>query len=44
MSEGDNFSFTWGLPILEEMGYTKLFNFMLRQYCRLGLTRTEMRC
>ena len=44
MSEGDNFSFTWGLPILEEMGYTKLFNFMLRQYSRLGLTRTEMLC
>jgi hypothetical protein len=38
------FSFTWGLPILRDMGHVQVHNFMLRTYTRLGLTRLEMLC
>jgi len=39
-----SFSFTWGLELLDELGFTKVYNFMLRRYARLGLSRLEMLC
>ncbi len=38
----DEFNFTWGLHLLDELGYVQLFVFMLRAYSQLGITRTEM--
>lgn len=40
----EQFNFTWGLDLLEDLGYVKLYAFMLRTYARLGLTRQEMLC
>lgn len=40
----DNFSFTWGTSLLDELGYVQLFVFMLRSYAPLGITRNEMLC
>ena len=38
----DKFSFTWGIPEVEELGYVQVFNFMLHCYTDLGITRSEM--
>lgn len=40
----DNFSFTWGTNLLDELGYVQLYVFMLRSYAQLGITRNEMLC
>lgn len=39
----ERFSFTWGMPI-EGMGYARVFQFMLKTYSRLGVTKAEMMC
>ena len=40
----EQFNFTWGLDLLDDLGYVKLYAFMLRTYARLGITRQEMLC
>lgn len=42
MAGDSGFNFTWGLPELEGFGYVQVFQFMLRTYADLGLTRLEM--
>ena len=44
MTEDSSFSFTWGLDLLNDIGHTRIFNFMLRRYTMLGLSRLEMLC
>lgn len=34
-------SFTWGMEILENLGHLRVFQFMLKTYAKLGLTKTE---
>jgi hypothetical protein len=38
------FNFTWGLDNLKDMGFVPLYQFMLRAYAELGITRQEMLC
>jgi AraC-like DNA-binding protein len=38
----NNVSFTWGLSELDDIGYVQVFNFMLRSYAALGVSRAEM--
>lgn len=40
----DKFSFTWGLPELEGMGFVQVYQFMLETYAKLGVSRQEMLC
>ena len=40
----DQFCFTWGLSNLKDMGYVPLYQFMLRYYSQLGVSRQEMLC
>jgi translation initiation factor 2B subunit (eIF-2B alpha/beta/delta family) len=40
----ERFSFTWGLDLLNDLGYVRLYNFMLHYYAGLGMTRLEMLC
>lgn len=38
----DDFNFTWGIPELGDLGFVPVYQFMLRTYTKLGLTRQEM--
>jgi len=38
------FNFTWGLDNLKDMGFVPLYQFMLRTYATLGVSRQEMLC
>jgi len=38
----ESIDFTWGVQELEEIGFVRVYNFMLRVYTELGLTRNEM--
>jgi len=40
----DQFCFTWGMDNLADLGYVPLYQFMLRTYAELGLSRQEMLC
>jgi len=40
----DSFNFTWGLPELDGLGFVQVYQFMLRAYAKLGITRQEMLC
>lgn len=35
------FDFRWGIPVLDDKGYTHIYGFMLRNYHRIGVTRNE---
>ena len=37
----DRFNFTWGAT-LNDLGFVQVYNFMLRHYAALGVTRPEM--
>lgn len=39
----DDYSFTWGAEA-EGLGFVQVYNFMLRTYASLGITRDEMMC
>lgn len=38
----EGFNFTWGLSDLDDLGFVQVYQFMLRSYAQLGITRQEM--